>query len=188
MPITKEFGDVRQLIAQAGQVDANFPQLIENSRLISQCPRRQIAIRPLHRLIQNPVISLQLRQLQIRQLHHVHRLVNIPWLIEHQSRIPVHHHQVMIVIAQIPPGRFGRLLLGEMIDVRLLREQGGHLAAMLIQPLFATNVPAVAAFQRRVNTEDGVGLFIRQFFVRADGVILEFPRNLLGQSPHLIMQ
>ena len=56
--------------------------------------------------------GLQFRQLQVGQLHHVKRLLKILPLINDQRRVPVHHHQVMLVVAQETARGFIGFLLG----------------------------------------------------------------------------
>src|SRR6266567_2393798 len=47
VPIAEEFCDVGKLIAEAGQVNADFPQLPEHDGAPTHWPRAQIAVRPI---------------------------------------------------------------------------------------------------------------------------------------------
>src|SRR5207245_706926 len=94
VPVAEELSDIGQLVAEAGQVNADFAQLTQHDTAPAHRPHGQIAIGPLQRTVQNPVVSLQLGQLQVGQLHHVERLVKVLRLVNEQGRVPVNDHQI----------------------------------------------------------------------------------------------
>src|SRR2546430_17595472 len=92
VPITEKLRDVGEFIAQARQVNANFAQLTPHIAFAAQRLLPQIAIGPFQRLIQNAVVSLQLRQLEIGQFHDIECLVEILRLLPSTRPRPRYPH------------------------------------------------------------------------------------------------
>src|SRR6185312_2320309 len=101
VPVAEEFGDVRQLIAEAREIDAQLAKFTEDVHAPADWARSQIAIGALKRIVQNAIVRLQLGELQVRKLHHVKRFVEILVLVQYQRGVPVDHHQVMFIVTQV---------------------------------------------------------------------------------------
>src|SRR5437764_15478569 len=100
VPIAKKFRDVRKLIAETRKVDADFAQLAHNAAAPAQSAGSQIAISPLERFIENPIIGFQFGELQVGQLHDEKDLLKIAPFIDDQRGIPINYHQVMLVVTE----------------------------------------------------------------------------------------
>src|SRR5204863_3752534 len=84
VPVAEEFSDVREFIAEPREVDADLAQLAQDAGVAATAARAQVPIRALQRMIQDAIVSLQFRQLQIGQLHDVKRLVKVLPLINQE--------------------------------------------------------------------------------------------------------
>jgi hypothetical protein len=77
--------------------------------------------------------------LEVREFHDVERFVKILRFVHEQRGIPVQHHQVVVVVAQIAGGGFLGFLFREPFHLFLLREQRGDLEAMRLKPLLGVH-------------------------------------------------
>src|SRR5437588_8053306 len=77
MPVAKEFGDIGKLITETGKINADFAQFAQDRGAPPGATGAQVAVSPFERMVQEPVVGFQFRQLQIRQLHDVQRLIKI---------------------------------------------------------------------------------------------------------------
>ena len=188
VPVAEELRNVGQLITEPRQVNADFPQLAQHGRPAARRSRAQVAIRPVQRVVQDAVVGFQLRQLQVGQLHHVERLLEVLRLIDNQRRVPIHDHQVVLIVAQETAGRFICFLLREVIDVRFLGQQGSHRPAMGPPPGLGADRRAFIGQQRRFKAEHRVGFFIGELLHGADVVRRQFAAHLFCQAAHFLTE
>src|ERR1044071_1944641 len=75
-----------------------------------------------------------------------------------------------------------------MFDLWLLGQKGGDFAAVSLEPSFTARFMLLICGERRVDTEDGVGFFIRQPLVWPNVEQPQFIFDLLGQAANLVVE
>src|SRR5437867_2355441 len=97
VPVAEKLGDVGQLIGEARQVDADLAQLALDGGGFAATQRGgggEVAIGAVDRRVQQPVVRLQLRQLEVGQLHDVQHFVEAARVVDDQGGVPVDDHQI----------------------------------------------------------------------------------------------
>ena len=188
VPVAEEFGDVGKLVGEACQVDADFGELAHGLAAGAEVAGGDVAVGAFDGFVEDTVVGFEFGELEVGQLHDVDDLGEIGGLIEDQGGVPVDDDEVVVVVAEIAGGGFAGFLLGEVVDVGFLGEEGGDLAAVLVEPLLAAEVVAVGGGHGGVDAEDGVGFFVGEAFGGTDVVGLEFAVDVFGESADFVVE
>lgn len=179
MPIADEFRDVGKLVAEAGEIDADFTEK-DNDLALAVGTVTDVAVGTFERAIEEAVIGLEFSKVKVGEFHHVKDLGEIVRLIDDEGGVPIGHDEIALIITDEPTGGLVRFLLGKVLWVGFLVEQSGNFAAVGVEPVFGADFcggQEGAGFEAK----NGVGFLLGEVFLRADQVRAEFDIDSLGE-------
>jgi len=190
VPVAEELGDVGQLVAEAGHVDAQFAEVAEELAAAADGDG-EIPVGPFEGGVEEAVVGFEFGELEVREFEDVEGFLPFGGFVDQQGGVPVDDDEVVLVIAEMAGGGFEGFLAGEAGGVRFLGEEGGDGAAVGFEPGFAPQMglgTSRGGGERTVEAEDRVGLLVGDPLDGAEDVWGEFRAGLFGELPGLFLK